>query len=197
PRRGAPAARPAPPRAFRSAIADRIRAMCFPPGARPPDVPSDLRTITGGAGGERVVPKSAHGASFRAFVAKASRGDAGVVLAPDVRGLHSFYEDLAERFASAGVHAISIDYFGRSAGTAKRPDDFAYQEHVTIARQRPDLIQADVSAALAELRKRAAPKRAFVAGFCMGGRVAFNASAEQDGLAGVVGFYGVTRRRDA
>ena len=30
----------------------------------------------------------------------------------------------------------------------------------------------------------------------MGGRVAFNASAEQDGLAGVVGFYGVTRRRD-
>jgi carboxymethylenebutenolidase len=30
----------------------------------------------------------------------------------------------------------------------------------------------------------------------MGGRVAFNASAEQDGLAGVVGFYGVTRKRD-
>jgi carboxymethylenebutenolidase len=50
---------------------------------------------------------------------------------------------------------------------------------------------------LTELRKRAAPKRAFVLGFCMGGRVAFNASAEQDGLAGVVGFYGVTRRRDA
>jgi carboxymethylenebutenolidase len=171
--------------------------MCFPPGARPPDVPQDLRIISGGAGGESVVLTSTDGASFRTFVAKPHQGDTGVVIAPDVRGLHSFYEDLAERFASAGVHAISIDYFGRTAGTDKRPDDFAFQEHVAVARQRPDLIQADVTAALTELRKRAAPKRAFVLGFCMGGRVAFNASAEQDGLAGVVGFYGVTRRRDA
>ena len=170
--------------------------MCFPPGARPPDVPFDLRTISGGAGGEDVVLKSADGATFRTFAAIAQRAESGVVIAPDVRGLHSFYEDLAERFASAGVHAIAIDYFGRTAGTAKRPDDFAFQEHVTVARQRPDLIQADVAAALAELKKRAAPKRAFVLGFCMGGRVAFNASAEQDGLAGVVGFYGVTRPRD-
>lgn len=30
----------------------------------------------------------------------------------------------------------------------------------------------------------------------MGGRVAFNASSEQAELAGVVDFYGVTRRRD-
>ena len=170
--------------------------MCFPPGARPPDIPLDLRTISGGAGGEDLTLKSADGATLRAFLATAQQGDAGVVIAPDVRGLHSFYEDLAERFASAGVHAIAIDYFGRTAGTAKRPDDFAFQEHVTVARQRPDLIQADVAAGLAELTKRTTPKRTFVLGFCMGGRVAFNASAEQDGLAGVVGFYGVTRRRD-
>ena len=170
--------------------------MCFPPGARPPDLPPDLRAISGGAGGEEAILRSADGASFRAFVAKAQQGDAGVVIAPDVRGLHSFYEDLAERFASAGVHAIAVDYFGRTAGTAKRPDDFAFQEHVTVARQRPDLIQADIGAALSELVKRTTPKRTFVLGFCMGGRVAFNASAEQDGLAGVVGFYGVTRRRD-
>jgi carboxymethylenebutenolidase len=170
--------------------------MCFPPGARPPDLPADLRTISGGAGGEDVVLTSADGASFRAFAATVVEGDAGVVVAPDVRGLHRFYEELAERFASAGVHAIAFDYFGRTAGTAKRPDDFAFQEHVTAARARPDLIQADVAASVAELRKRTGATRIFVLGFCMGGRVAFNASAEQDALVGVVGFYGVTRKRD-
>jgi carboxymethylenebutenolidase len=170
--------------------------MCVPPGARPPEIPSGLRPISGGAGGEDVVLTSTDGATFRAFFAKAPRGDAGVVIAPDVRGLHPFYEELAERFASAGVHAIAFDYFGRTAGTGKRPDGFAYQEHATAARARPDLIQADITASTVELRKRSGASRTFVLGFCLGGRVAFNASAVQDGLAGVVGFYGVTRRRD-
>jgi carboxymethylenebutenolidase len=170
--------------------------MCFPPGARPPDIPADLRPISGGAGGEDVVLTSADGATFRAFVAKAGRGDAGVVIAPDVRGLHRFYEELAERFASAGVHALALDYFGRTAGTGRRADDFAYQEHATAARSRPDLVQADVAASLAELESRTGATRVFVLGFCFGGRVAFNAGAERSALAGVVGFYGVTRKRD-
>ena len=170
--------------------------MCVPPGARPPEIPSGLRPISGGAGGEDVVLTSTDGATFRAFVARAHQGDAGVIIAPDVRGLHPFYEELAERFASAGVHAIAFDYFGRTAGTAKRPDGFAYQEHATAARARPDLIQADITATAVELRKRSGASRTFVLGFCLGGRVAFNAAAVQDGLAGVVGFYGVTRRRD-
>jgi len=169
--------------------------MCFPPGARPPDLPSDLRPISGGAGGEDAILTSADGTRYRSFLAIA-KGDAGVVIAPDVRGLHRFYEELAERFASAGVHAMAFDYFGRTAGTDRKPDDFANQEHVTAARARPDLIQADVAATAAALRARTGASRIFVLGFCMGGRVAFNASAAQDGLAGVVGFYGVVRRRD-
>jgi len=169
--------------------------MCFPPGARPPEIPSDLRPISGGAGGQDVTLTSTDGATLRAFLA-AGQGDAGVAIAPDVRGLHPFYEELAERFASAGVHAIAFDYFGRTAGTARRPDDFAFQEHVTATRARPDLIQADIAASVAELKRRSGASRIFVLGFCMGGRVAFNASAELAGLAGVVGFYGVTRKRD-
>ena len=169
--------------------------MCFPPGARPPEIPSDLLPISGGAGGQDVILTSPDGAKFRAFLAVA-KGDAGVVIAPDVRGLHSFYEELAERFASAGVHAMALDYFGRTAGSERRPDDFAFQEHVTAARARPDLIQADVAATAAELRKRTGASRIFVLGFCMGGRVALNASAVQVGLAGVVAFYGPPVKRD-
>jgi carboxymethylenebutenolidase len=169
--------------------------MCFPPGAHPPDLPSDLRPISGGAGGEDVILRSGDGTRFRSFLATA-KGDAGVVIAPDVRGLHRFYEELTERFASAGVHAMAFDYFGRTAGTDRKPVDFAYQEHVTAARSRPDLIQADLAATVAELQKRTSATRIFVLGFCMGGRVAFNAAAVQTGLAGVVGFYGVVRKHD-
>ena len=105
--------------------------MCYPPGARPPDVPFDLLPpMVGGSGGEELTLTSADRTRFRAHLARAGQGDAGVVIAPDVRGLHSFYEDLAERFASVGIHAIAFDYFGRTAGMDRRADDFEYMPHV-------------------------------------------------------------------
>jgi carboxymethylenebutenolidase len=162
--------------------------MCYPPGARPPDLPRDLRAISGGAGGEDVVLKSADGTTFRTYLAKARAPDIGVVIAPDIRGLHQFYEELAERFADAGVNAITFDYFGRTGGLDKRGDDFPYRDHVPLTK--PATIQADITASIAHLRSATGAKRIFVLGFCMGGRVAFNASADQKGLAGVVGFYG-------
>lgn len=162
--------------------------MCHPPGSRPPDMPEGLRPIGGGAGGADVILTSGDGARFRAYLAPAPSGDAGVVIAPDVRGLHPFYEELAERFAGAGVHAIAFDYFGRSAGVDRRGDDFPFRDHVPLTR--PETVQADVAASIAHLRKATPATRVFVLGFCMGGRVAFTASADQTGLAGVVGFYG-------
>ena len=72
------------------------------------------------------------------------------MILPDVRGLYRFYEELALRFAERGHAAIAIDYFGRTAGVAKRDDDFDYMPHVeqtTVAG-----IQADVAAAVRRLR---------------------------------------------
>lgn len=169
--------------------------MCYPPGARPPDVPRDLLPpIVGGAGGDDLILQSADGTKFRAYLARASSGDAGVVIAPDVRGLHPFYEELAERFAQAGVHAIAFDYFGRTAGTDRRDDAFEYVPHVRQTTS--PTIQADITAAADALRRRTGARRVYVLGFCMGGRVAFNASAEQKDLAGVVGFYGRLSTRE-
>jgi carboxymethylenebutenolidase len=144
--------------------------------------------MTGGAGGQDATLTSADGTKFRAYVADATGGDAGVVIAPDVRGLHPFYEELAERFASAGVHAIAFDYFGRSAGTDRRADNFEYMPHVRQAT--PKTVFADIAASRAHLEKQTKARRTFVLGFCFGGRIAFLSSAEQPGLAGVVGFYG-------
>jgi carboxymethylenebutenolidase len=162
--------------------------MCHPPGAVPPDVPHDLRPISGGAGGTDAILTSEDGARFRAYVSKADAAEIGVVIAPDVRGLHAFYEELADRFAGAGVHGIAFDYFGRTAGIDRRPDGFSFREHV--ARTTSATIQADVASSIGHLRGATDARRIYVLGFCMGGRVAFNASAEQHEIAGVVGFYG-------
>jgi carboxymethylenebutenolidase len=166
-----------------------FRPMCYPPSARPPLPPEDLiRTISGGAGGRDEILTSEDGARFRAYVATAGEGESGVVICPDVRGLHPFYEELAERFASAGVHAIAFDYFGRTAGVERRPDDFEYQPH--NAKNTTAQAQADLATAIGHLRGASETRGVFVMGFCKGGRIAFNASAEQHGLAGVIGFYG-------
>ncbi len=170
--------------------------MCYPPAARPPEVPQDLlRPISGGTAGEAAVLTSADGTRFCAYLGRAGvDADAGIVIAPDVRGLHRFYEELAERFAGAGVHAVAFDYFGRTAGAERRADDFEFMPHVQ--KTRPETVQADIAASLAHLRSATRARRLFVLGFCFGGRSAFNAAAEQTDLTGVVGFYGRLSERE-
>ena len=169
--------------------------MCHPLRSHPPDVPADLLPpMSGGAAGSDAILSSADGTKLRAYVAP-SGGDAGVVIAPDVRGLHPFYEELAERFASAGISAIALDYFGRTAGTSRHADDFDARPH--LAQLTPQAVFADIGASRAHLENETRIRRTFVLGFCFGGRLAFLQSAEQPGLAGVIGFYGRLGKREA
>ena len=164
--------------------------MCFAFDARPPDIPADLRPIAGGAGAELLELESADGTRFSAALAESPEASGrAVVILPDVRGLYPFYSELAERFASAGHHAIAIDYFGRTAGLGPRDEEFDYWPHV--AETRPATVQADIAAALAALRERTGEERASTVGFCFGGTQSFLAAtnAELD-FDGVVGFYG-------
>src|SRR5207248_3347765 len=113
----------------------------------------------------------------------------GIVILPDVRGLYRFYEELALRFAERGYAAVAFDYFGRTAGVAKRDDDFPYMDHVALTT--PAGIQADVRAAAAHLRE-AGCAAIFTVGFCFGGRNSWLSAAGGHGLAGAIGFYGRT-----
>jgi carboxymethylenebutenolidase len=116
-------------------------------------------------------------------------GAVGVVILPDIRGLYPFYEQLAERFADAGHPAIAFDFFGRTAGTGIRGDDFDFQPHV--AQTRLDHLQADTAAALAELRAQTGVRAVAVVGFCFGGTQAFLAAGTPElGFDAAVGFYG-------
>jgi carboxymethylenebutenolidase len=167
--------------------------MCYPPSSHPPDLPADLLPISGGAGGRSVVLTSEDGGRFRAYVSRADDGEAGIVIAPDVRGLHPFYEELADRFASAGIHAIAFDHYGRTAGTEERPADFDPQPH--SAKNTSGQSHADLMTSIGHLRGATDARSIYVMGFCKGGRIAFNAAAEHSGIAGAIGFYGWPARR--
>ncbi len=170
--------------------------MCFEPTARPP-----LPPIAGGAGlaaSQALVLAASDGNRFSAFSARASSPAApGIMILPDVRGLHPFYQDLAVRFAEAGVHATAMDYFGRTAGVGERGDDFDFMAHVK--QLTPDGVGADTAATIAYLRSQAGggASRVFSVGFCMGGRISFNQAWRDHGLAGVIGFYGGPQGRGA
>ena len=165
--------------------------MCFEFDARPPELPADLARISGGAAAESVVLTSADGTEFAAALAESPEGnDPGVIVLPDVRGLYRFYIDLTERLSEAGHHAISFDYFGRTAGPHERNEDFDYMSHLpqTTAQN----IQLDIAAARSALAERAGARSFVTLGFCFGGTHSFFAGTNPAlGLDGVIGFYGL------
>ena len=161
--------------------------MCHQTDARPP-----LPPIRGGAiDASDPELTSSDGTRFATHVAKASApGGPGIVILPDVRGLHPFYEDLVNRLAEAGVHAIALDLYARTAGPGHRGGDFDHMTHVDQTERAG--IRADVAAGLAALRsaEHGGADRVYVMGFCFGGRAAFVQGIEGHQLNGVIGFYG-------
>ena len=121
--------------------------MCFDLDSRPPIAP-----IAGGALDRDVA--DAHGRRWQPLPGvpgarhATERGRRSSIL-PDVRGLHPYYEELALRFAEAGIDAVAIDYFGRTAGldtparrrlrvrAARRADDVGRASPPTSGRPPP------------------------------------------------------------
>ena len=161
--------------------------MCFDLDSFPP-----VPVIAGAAiSHDDLELEAADGTSFAAFYASPDGGGTtGIVVLPDVRGLYRFYEELVLRFAERGYHAVAIDYFGRTAGVAKRGEDFEYREHVD--QTTPEGLQADIRAAVDFLRspEGGGCKSIFTVGFCFGGSASWMAAAGGHGINGAIGFYG-------
>src|SRR5215471_11697338 len=104
--------------------------MCFDYDALPPELPEGARSggpESGVALNQRLTLTSQDGTQLAAYLARPTTPNgAGIVILPDVRGLFRFYEELAQRFAQAGVEAVAIDYFGRTAGVGERDANFDY-----------------------------------------------------------------------
>src|SRR5262245_52216825 len=68
---------------------------------------------------------------FSAFCAlPESSSGVGVVVLPDTRGLVPFYEQLVIHLAKQGHAAVAIDYYGRTAGTSPRTEQFPFMQHI-------------------------------------------------------------------
>jgi carboxymethylenebutenolidase len=162
--------------------------MCYGDDARPPTPPNPQPV---GEHGDLVL-RSSDGTEFGAYFAHPERPTGrGIVIFPDVRGLHVFYKELAQSFASAGLTAIAFDYFGRTAGVGERGEDFAYREHVD--RLEFANLAADGSVAAGWLRDSGATS-VFTVGFCFGGAMSFRQAAAGDNVNGSIGFYAIPSR---
>src|SRR6058998_3398548 len=161
--------------------------MCVDNDSRPP-----IHPIAGGSAGSRDLRlASADGTRFMAHAARASKSTgAGMVVIPDVRGLHPYYKELADRFAEIGVDAVAVDFFARTAPSDDRGESFDFMSHVP--QTKPDLLQADIAAAVAHLKGKdgGEARSIFSVGFCFGGAVSYLQAASGLGYSGVIGFYG-------
>ncbi|HXH84817.1 MAG TPA: dienelactone hydrolase family protein, partial [Candidatus Tectomicrobia bacterium] len=161
--------------------------MCVHDDSRPPITP-----IAGGSAGARDLRlASADGTRFMAYAARAAAPTgAGMIVIPDVRGLHAYYKELADRFAEVGVDAVAVDFFARTAPSDDRSDAFDYLAHVP--QTRPETLQADIAAAAAHLRgpEGGQVRALFSVGFCFGGALSYFQAASGLGYAGVIAFYG-------
>ncbi len=163
--------------------------MCFDLDSRPP-----IPEIAGGAlDSTDLTLEASDGTQFGAFRARATTPvGAGIVILPDVRGLHPFYEELALRFAENGVDALAIDYFGRTAGVGgDRGEAFDFRSHVDQVTW-PG-VATDIQAAARHLRMEdeGRVEALFTVGFCFGGRLAYLSATLGLDLAGAIGFYGI------
>ena len=160
--------------------------MCFDTDSRPP-----LPPIRGGAIDARSLTlTSRDGTPFAAYAALAEQpSGAGILIIPDVRGLHPYYEELALRFAEAGVHGVSIDLYGRTAPDEPRGEGFTHEPHV--GQLQPEAVNQDVAAAADFLRSSdgGAAERLYTIGFCLGGRISLLQAAAGLELDGVIGLY--------
>jgi len=162
----------------------RLARMCFERDSVPPIPPLSGASVDP----HELVLEARDGNRLAAFGATpVEPSGAGIAILPDVRGLYRFYEELALRFAERGHTAVAIDYFGRTAGTERRDDDFEYMPHVQ--QTTVEGVQADTAAAIGWLREQGCTA-VFTVGFCFGGRNSWLAAASGHGLTGAIGFYG-------
>lgn len=158
--------------------------MCHSDASRPPAAEGAVPAASDAS----ITLTAADGTRVLAHEARAAQpSGVGIVVLPDVRGLHDYYRQLAVRFAETGAEAVAVDYFGRTAPDDDRSEAFEYRPHVD--RTTPEGVAADVAAGVEHLRGLGVSS-IFTVGFCFGGGYSWRQSADTPGLAGAIGFYG-------
>jgi carboxymethylenebutenolidase len=113
----------------------------------------------------------------------------GIVVIQEAFGVTSHIEQIVERLADDGWHAVAPALFYRQGSPVFEYDDLA-AVMLAMRELTSDCILVDVQGALGHLEKAGAPpERQGIVGFCMGGTVSFFV-AVQCAIGAAVSFYG-------
>jgi carboxymethylenebutenolidase len=121
--------------------------------------------------------------------ARASRPRGGVLVIHENRGLNDHIRTVAGRFAASGWSALALDLLSEEGGTAAFPGEA--EVAAALSRIPPERFDADMKAAVGELRRRVRGKPLAAVGFCFGGGMIWRLlAAGEKRLAAAAPFYG-------
>src|SRR3954451_9303319 len=140
--------------------------------------------------GKFIELKAADGHKLAAYISEpAGKPRGGVVVIPEIFGVNSHIQQVADGYAADGYLAVAPAMFDR----AQRGYDTGYSQPEIQAgiaiMQKLDWKQTllDVEAAIGEAKKAG---KVGIVGYCWGGTVAWVAAAKTAGLAASVPYYG-------
>ncbi|MEO8299357.1 MAG: dienelactone hydrolase family protein [Burkholderiales bacterium] len=137
---------------------------------------------------------SEDGQAFDAYLALPPSGSGpGLLLLQEIFGVNAHIRAVAEQYALAGYVVLAPDVFWRQARRADLGYEGAdYDQAIALMRGLdPELAQADLRAATRALRGRSevGGRKVAAMGYCMGGRLAYQAAA-QGSVDAAVAYYG-------
>jgi len=121
--------------------------------------------------------------------AAAARPRGGVLVIHENRGLTEHISTIAGRLAASGYSALALDLLSEEGGTGAFPGEA--EVAAALAQIPPERFDADMKAAVTELKRRVRGKKLAAMGFCFGGGMAWRLlAAGESRLAAAAPFYG-------
>lgn len=113
----------------------------------------------------------------------------GVLVMHENRGLTEHIRTVAGRLAASGYSALALDLLSEEGGTGAFPGEA--EVAAALAQIPPERFDADMKAAVTELRRRLHGKKLAAIGFCFGGAMVWRLlAAGEPRLAAAAPFYG-------
>jgi carboxymethylenebutenolidase len=129
------------------------------------------------------------GRLMAAWAPAADRPRGAVLVIHENRGLTDHIRSVAGRFAASGYSALALDLLSEEGGTASFPGDAEVGAALSAAP--PERFDADMQAAVTELRARMPRAPIAAIGFCMGGAMIWRLlAAGERRLAAAAPLYG-------
>jgi carboxymethylenebutenolidase len=121
--------------------------------------------------------------------ARASTPRGGVLVIHENRGLNDHIRTVAGRFAASGYSALALDLLSEEGGTGSFPGEA--EVAAALSAIPPERFDADMKAAVGELRRRVRGRRLAAIGFCFGGGMIWRLlAAGEKRIAAAAPFYG-------